>query len=88
MIKIPLKAFETKDEGGKSVTPSVGDTVPLDAFTGEVKSVDGDSVVVDLKEYNGQPVEYAEHDDGDEEEGDPDQEKESLLKMMESKTED
>ena len=88
MIQIPKKAFETKAEDGSYVLPSVGDKVPLDGFTGEVKSEDGDNLVVDLQEYNGEPVTYLDDPAEEKSENPDDAQQNSLIEQMSKGTEE
>lgn len=81
MIKIPKEAFKTQAEDGSDVLPEVGDEIPFSGFTGMVKADKGDSLVIELTSFNGQPVTYEEG----EEPAPPseDQVKDDLLERME-----
>lgn len=67
MIKIPIEAVKDKGEDNGDVMPEPGDEVTLGGTKGIFKGADGAMAMIELKEVNGYPVEYGEHEGDDEE---------------------
>lgn len=58
-IKIPLSALAVTGEGDQAVMPAVGETIEF-TTTGTVKSIEGESAVVEAQAVNGEPVTYGD----------------------------
>ena len=79
MINLPIEALVDENGEGEEVAPEVGDTVMLNEVAGEVTGVDGGVATIDLKSAGGVPIEYAAHEEAEEEVLAGDEEGDALL---------
>jgi hypothetical protein len=57
IYSIPKAAVTDSDEGGESITPSVGDQVDLMNVVAMITGEDGDNFQVEITAVNGSPIE-------------------------------
>ena len=79
MINLPIEALVDENGKGEEVAPEVGDTVVLNDVAGEVTGVEGGVATIDLKSAGGVPIEYAAHEEAEEEVLAGDEEGDALL---------
>ena len=78
-INLPIEALVDENGEGEAVAPEVGDSVVLDDVAGEVTAVTDGVATIDLKSAGGIPLEYAKHEEKEEEDSEMDMEGDELL---------